>query len=75
MKTFSEIIRLWKDKRDESHKKNILNRAEQIFQVTEYKHELWFTHNGVLFCPCKMINGEPTDVLFELRTLYYSRNV
>lgn len=75
MEVFNNIINSWKNKRRESHEKNIKRRAELMFQVTEYNHELWFTHNGMLFCPCKMISGEPTDVLSELRTSYYARNI
>jgi hypothetical protein len=75
MNAFKRIINSLKDKRNEAHEKNVRKRAELMFQVTEYDHELWFTHNGMLFCPCCMISGEPTDVLSKLRSLYYERNV
>lgn len=75
MNAFKKITDSFKNKRNELHEKDIRKRVELMFQVTEYHHELWFTHNGMLFCPCKMISGEPTDVLLELRALYYARNI
>lgn len=52
----------------------IKERANDIYQITEYCGSLWFTHNGCLFCPCDMMKKEPLDALLDLRTAYISRN-
>jgi len=60
--------------RKERHNKAIKERANDIYQITEYCGKLWFTYNGSLFCPCDMMKKEPLDALLDLRTSYIVRN-
>lgn len=54
-------------------------RANEIFQITEYDGQLWFTHNGCLFCPCNMLVGSETQFdyvtfITKIREMYVERN-
>lgn len=52
----------------------VKERANDIYQITEYCDRLWFTYNGNLFCPCDMMKKEPLDALRELRSSYIARH-
>ena len=60
--------------RENSRHSALVERAEDIFQVTEYKGEFWFLFNRCLICPCSMMKDAPIDALQEMRRLYVERN-
>jgi hypothetical protein len=65
------ILKEW---RRNAHESYLLQRAECVFQITEYKGELWFIYERCLLCPCSMMKGEPLEALKELRLLFIERN-
>lgn len=71
---FSNFLENFKTRRKANTEKYIKERANDIYQITEYCGRLWFTYNGSLFCPCDMMKKEPLDALSDLRTSYIVRN-
>jgi hypothetical protein len=71
---FSNYWENSKTRRKANKEKYIKERANDIYQITEYCGRLWFTYNGSLFCPCDMMKKEPLDALLDLRTSYIVRN-
>lgn len=72
IKNFIEQQRL---KQKERKEKEVEKRAEEIYQVTEYDGELWFTYNGHLFCPCGLLScSDVVDEVEKIRELYIKRN-
>ncbi len=76
MSYFSNLIKRLSEKRNSLRKDNVARRAEELYQIREYNHNLWFTYNGALFCPCNMVGEEKDYVpfLLSLRELYVERN-
>ena len=54
--------------RDEAVLESVL-----LYQVQEYKGELWLTYRGNLICPCSMLKSEPVESLSRMRELYVER--
>ena len=48
-----------------------------MFEIEEYDGQLWFTCNGVLFCPCSFFGDDEdtsaVDMLIKIRNLYIER--
>ena len=70
-------------KRIEVHNKKVEEEASHIYQITEYKNQLWFTYNGSLFAPCSIVVGnndgefsssECVGMLNVIRELYVKRH-
>ena len=77
MVDFKNILSDMRKRREESRRKRIEERAREIFQITEFGGQLWFTCNNMLYCPCSLI-GEAKDAvthLNALRKLYIDRHV
>lgn len=74
MDWFSNYLENSKTRHKANKEKYIKERANDIYQITEYGGQLWFTYNGSLFCPCDMMKKEPLDALLDLRTSYIVRN-
>lgn len=68
------IFEKLKIKRASSKEHRVKEMSEYAYQITEYQGQLWFTFNGILFCPCKMMDGAPIEALQEMRRLYVERN-
>lgn len=79
MVDFKNILSDMRKRREESRRKRIQQRAEDMFQVTEHDNQLWFTCNGTLFCPCHLVCEEKDTTivafLVTLRNLYVERNI
>lgn len=70
------IFQKWQCHQEQNFKERLKETADDMFQIREYDNELWFTHNGFLYAPCKLVCGENKDyvaVLAELRRLYIQR--
>lgn len=67
------VTSFWKrlsTQRKEHGKDAIKKRSVDLYQITEYYGKLWFTFNGLPFCPCDMMKDEPLDALEKLRNGY-----
>ena len=62
----------------ELRKKRYLRRLEgeskDIYQLREFKGQLWLTYNGFLVCPTSLFSEEAIKTLEEIRKLYVERN-
>ena len=70
------LKRLWQmrcRKDRESNKKKVIEKAYSLFQIIEYKGEVWFTYDGNLVCPCSMFKEEATKAVFLMREWYVAR--
>ena len=47
--------------------------AVSMYQVQEYKGELWMTYSGNLFCPCSMMKDDAVEAVRKMRELYVER--
>ena len=74
MNWVKEYLDRLKKSRQNNKERYIRERANDIYQITEYCGRLWFTHNGSLYCPCDMMKKEPLEALVELRSSYIARN-
>ena len=73
MKSISEIFCEYKKSKEQKRMERIQKRASEIFQITEYNGQLWFTCDSFLYCPCSMIENEPINALSMLREQYIER--
>jgi hypothetical protein len=71
------------EKRVKVHNKRVEDAASNIYQITEYENQLWFTYNGSLFAPCSVVVGnnsgefsstECVALLNTIRELYVQRH-
>lgn len=74
MNWIKEYLDRLKKSRHNNKERYIRERANDVYQITEYCGQLWFTYNGSLFCPCDLMKKEPLDALVELRLFYITRN-
>lgn len=75
MKSISEIFCEYKKTKEQKRIERIKKRAIEIFQITEYNGQLWFTYDNFLYCPCLMIGNEPINALSMLREQYIERKI
>ena len=73
MKSISEFIREHKEYQERKRIERIEKRASEIFQITEYNGQLWFTCESFLYCPCAMVSYDAVDALSVLREQYIKR--
>lgn len=71
---FSNYLENFKTRCKANTERYIKERANDIYQITEYGGRLWFTYNGSLFCPCDMMKKELLDALAELRSSFIERH-
>ena len=74
MNWIKEYLDRLKKSRQNNKERYIREHANDIYQITEYCGQFWFTYNGSIFCPCDMMKKEPLDALVELRSFYITRN-
>ena len=58
---------------EEQKKAEAAETAADLYQVREYKGELWVTYNACLVCPCSMLKDEPVEAIRKMRELYTER--
>ena len=81
MKWFENIVRNLKKSSDCKSKKKAEERAKYIYQIEEYNGQLWYTCNGMLFCPCSLACGDDDSeskrvaLLNMIRELYVRRSL
>ena len=60
-------LRHWRRNRK---RRDIVQRAEYLFQVKEHGGELWLTFSGCLVCPASMLKNDVVKAVEEMRNLY-----
>ena len=80
MEYFKNFLENWRKRREESRRKRLEQRASEIFQVEEIENQLWFTCNGIGFCPCSLISecdkqSEIIAFLATIRKLYTDKEL
>lgn len=73
MKSISEFFCEYKKTKERKRMERIQRRASEIFQITEYNGQLWFTCESFLYCPCAMVSYDAVDALSVLREQYIKR--
>lgn len=58
MKGINELLKNFKEKFREDKNKRIENHANELYQITEYKGELWLTFNSSLVAPFSLLLGK-----------------
>lgn len=48
----------------------VKERANELFQICEYKNKIWLTYNEHLICPIEMMGTDAVETLGRLRNLY-----
>jgi len=76
----SNMLHKRKEKWHENAIKGAKREAYRRFQIREYNHLLWLTHDGQLIVPFNMVCGgtdssEFTALLNAIRDLYVERTV
>lgn len=70
-------IKQWLRNKSESMKKrkivHILDYASELYQIHEYKGQLWLTFNSCLICPADMLKGDMLETLTKIREMYAER--
>lgn len=72
-----EAVKKWfsdyKAKNREYKKKMLAEKSNEMYQVKEFEGKLWLTFNGQYVCPCEMLNGEPIELLNNMRKLFVEK--
>lgn len=58
---------------EEKKKAEAAETAAELYQVREYKGELWVTYNACLVCPSSMLKDDPVEAVRKMRELYVDR--
>ena len=74
MKSISEFFCEYKKHKEQRKIERIINRAAEIYQITEYNGQLWFTCDSFLYCPCLMMGDDAINALSALRQKYIDRH-
>ena len=69
----TNLIQRWKEHQRVKREKELKERAEELFQLCEHEGEMWMTYNGYLVLPTRYINGDPIQVLRQIRAAYIER--
>ena len=67
-----ERLRQW---RRERKRRDIVRRAEYLFQVKEHGGELWVTYGGCMVCPASMLLGNVVKSVEEMRRMYIENTI
>lgn len=71
MKIIRTLIERWRN-----YKREVVeSRAYDMFQIKEYKGQLWFTYAACLVCPCDMFKDEGTKAVERMREMYKEREL
>lgn len=73
IKCFS-VFKMWDEYQAKKRRKEILLKADSMFQVCEHEAELWLVHDGSLVCPCSMLSVEPVHAVRVMREMYITNN-
>lgn len=68
------IVEKYFGRTEEERKAEAAETAADLYQVREYKGELWVTYNACLVCPCSMLKDEPVEAVKKMRELYIERS-
>ena len=78
-KIFECIKTAWKricEKRREKAIKDVIDKAQNVFDVSVYNKELWLFCDNFLLCPMSMFENKDTSkVIEEIRKLNIEQNI
>lgn len=69
----TNLIQRWKEHLKAKRKKELKERAEELYQMKEHEGEMWITFNYELIMPTRFVNGDPIHVLRQIRAAYIER--
>lgn len=69
----TNLIQRWKEHLKAKREKELEERAEELYQMKEHEGEMWITFNCELIMPTRFINGDPIQVLRQIRAAYIER--
>ena len=67
------IFERYKKSKTESNHEAVVRNSQRLFQLKEYKGEIWLTFGGELVCPSSMLNEDPVKAVCTMRDLYVER--
>jgi hypothetical protein len=68
------IIEKYFGQTEEEKKAEVAETAASLYQVCEFRGELWLTYNGDLVCPSSMLKDDVVKAVEKIRLLYIDRN-
>ena len=68
------IIEKYNQSHAERKRREVEERAAELYQLTEHGGELWLTFSGSLVCPCQMLKDGPVEAVKKMRELYIRRH-
>lgn len=69
----TNLIQRWKEHLKAKRKKELEERAEELYQMKEHEGEMWITFADELIMPTRFIDGDPIQVLRQIREGYIER--
>lgn len=69
----TNLIQRWKEHLKAKREKELEERADELYQMKEHEGEMWITFGGELIMPTRFINGDPIQVLRQIRAAYIER--
>ena len=55
------------------NKEEVVKNSLDLYQIQEYKGELWITYDGHLVCPTSMLVDEAVVAIERMRAMYIER--
>lgn len=71
----TNLIKKWKKHLKAKREKELEERAEELYQMKEHEGEMWITFADELIMPIKFIDGDPIQVLRQIRAAYIIRGI
>ena len=71
----ANLIQKWKKHLKAKREKELEERAEELYQMKEHEGEMWITFADELIMPIKFIDGDPIQVLRQIRAAYIIRGI
>lgn len=71
----TNLIQKWKKHLKAKREKELEERAEELYQMKEHEGEMWITFADELIMPIKFIDGDPIQVLRQIRAAYIIRGI
>lgn len=71
----TNLIQKWKKHLKSKREKELEERAEELYQMKEHEGEMWITFADELIMPIKFIDGDPIQVLRQIRAAYIIRGI
>lgn len=69
----TNLIQRWKEHLKAKREKELKERADELYQMKEHEGEMWITFDGELIMPTRFIDGDPIQVLRQIRAAYIER--